>query len=344
MDAKNKIKKILKVTLTTISVLVVGTILGAITYSVLDDNRSEKTLNQYYELTIGDTEALFEISDKTCLMFDSKAYRKFEDSCLGNKNSILISFGKYCEIGDIVAFSNTKTILKSDEIERIVSEQPASYLNIIDNYIYYRNDVTRELCRYSIDDEKTEIIIESQCGEIIVSKKGISYIDLNSQTLKYISFDTNEMIEIASFKVKSFAIIGDKYYCLKTNKELGVLTKSGDFNLISADVDRFYLDCNLAFQKGNNIYVYNGKSTIKSKIAVESGILIGLSENEIFVNENNKINFYNIETKNIDKEIFSIENTETLKAFYVTNNSYEIITCDNNISPIKEKQFTITKD
>lgn len=344
MDAKSKIKRILKAFLIIISVLVVGTILGSITYSVLDDNRSEKTLKQYYELTSSDTESLFGISDKTCLMFDSKAYRKFEDSCLGNKNSTLISFGKYCETGDIVAFSNTKAILKSDVLETIVSEQPASYLNIIDNYIYYRNDVTRELCRYSIEDKKTEIIIEAQCGEIVVSKKGISYIDLNSQTLKYISFDTNEMLEIAPFKVKSFAIIGDKYYCLKANKELGVLTKSGDFNLISDDVDRFYLDCNLAFQKGNNIYVYNGKSTIKSKIEVESGILVGLSENEMFVNENNKINSYNIETKNIDKEIFSIENTETLKAFYVTNNSYKITTCDNNISPIEEKQFTITKD
>lgn len=343
MNGKNRIKKILKVTLVMIIVLIVGTVFEAITYSVLDNNRSEKILKQYYALTNDKTDYLFEISDKTCLMFDSKAYEKFEDNCLGNKNSILLSYGKYCETEDIIVSSKTKTIMRNNERDTTVSEHSTSYINIIDDSIYYRNDITRELCKYSIEDKKTEIIMETQCGEIIASKKGVSYIDLNSQTLNYLSFDNNEILEIAPFKVKSFAVIGNKYYCLKDNNELGVLTKSGDFNLIATDVDRFYLDCNIAFQKGNNIYIYNGEATIKSKIVVKSGILVGLSENEIFVNENNKINSYNIETKNIDKEIISIEETEILKSFYVTNNSYEIITCKDSVSPIEEKQITINK-
>ena len=56
------------------------------------------------------TLSLFDISDNDVLLFDVNARNAFEAACLGNKNSSLLSFGDYCEKGNIICKSCDNTV------------------------------------------------------------------------------------------------------------------------------------------------------------------------------------------------------------------------------------------
>lgn len=343
IETKTRIKSNFKFAAIIVAVIVGALLLSGIAYLVVDGIQSNNEKEAYYQLSGENIDALFEISSNQTLMFDAKAYNKFENKCLGNENSNLLSFGCYCEKDDLICSSKDKTILTVGEKEIVISDSPASYINIIDNYVYYRNDSTRALYRYSISNNENECIVKSPCGEVVVSKKGVSYIDLTSSTLNYIQFDTMESSQVLDAQVKSFAVIGNLYYCLKSDKNFGVVTKDGDFDLIASDVDRFFCDGKIVIQKGNNIYIINETSTTESEIIGIEGVVIGFSDDEIYVNENQCVNVYNASTASLNRTIVELGKSEILKSFYILESTYEMTTYTGASSLYIENYKTIER-
>ena len=345
MDIENKTKfrskfKFIAIIVTAIIGAVVFSVIAHLIVGMICSNTAKEA---YYQLSDENIDALFQISSNQLLMFDVDAYNKFESNCLGNDNSTLLSFGCYCEKDDLICRSKDKTMLTAGEKEVIISDSPSSYINIVDDYVYFRDDSTRELYRYSILANKSECVVKFSCGEVIVSKKGISYIDLTSSTLNYIQFDTMQSSQILDGQVKSFAVIGNSYYCLKSNKDLGVVRQDGDFELIASDVDRFFCDGKVVIQKGSNIYIINETGLVDCKITEIEGIVVGLSDNEVYIYDNRNIEVYNISTSSLDKTIIELDKAEILKSFYISKNTYEIVTYTENSSSYTENQKTIER-
>ena len=344
MNTENKSKIISKLKITGKILLAVfcALLISGFVWLAVDKIESTAEKEAYYSLSSDNVEALFEISNSPTLMFDSKAYNKFEDDCLGNDNSILISFGNYYEKDGLLCKANKNTVLIIEGKEIVISDFPSSYINIINDNVYYRNDSTREIYKYSISKNENECIVKVPCGEMIVSKKGIAYIDLSTSVLNYISFETMETTPVLIDAVRAFAIIGNSYYCLNTNKDFGIIKEDGQFKCIATDVDRFFCDGNIVIQKGSSIYVINGTSVSECQLDIE-GVVVGIHDDKVYVNEEQSINVYNISTASFEESIVELEADEVFKAFYILKDSFEIITYKDDKSLYVENQILIDK-
>lgn len=342
VEAKTKYKRRFITAVIIIAAVIGAILLSGIIYFLVDRNHSVAERERYYQLADNDTESLFEISNSMALASDKKAYEKFEKNCLGNENSILLSFGCYCEKGGFTCMSGDTTTLTKNKEKNIISKFPASYINIVNAYVYFRDDMTKGIYRYSIAEKKAELIVAAPTGQMIVSKKGISYIDAASATLNHIQFDTMESSRIIDDQVKSFAVIGDSYYCLKENKDFGIITKDGYFDLIATNVDRFFCKHSIVVQKRDNIYVIN-EGTIKSELLGIKGIVVGFSRDEIYIYENQCINAYSISKSAFDRTVVKLKDGEIIKCFYDLNDTYEIIVFSSRNSLYEVNRRTIAK-
>lgn len=342
-DIKTKINSKFIFAVIIILVIIAALLLSVFVYQFIEKNEAENKTEVYYQLSDKDIEALFEISNNRNLMFDKKSYNIFNDKCLGNNSSTLLSFGCYCEKDGMVCISKDKTVLTVGDEEIVISDSPSSYINIIDDNIYYREDSTRKLYKYSISNNTSMCIVDSPCGEVVVSKKGISYIELASSTLKHIAFATKETIQVIPEQVKSFVVIGNSYYCLKGDKTFGIISPNGEFDLITTDVDRFFCNGKIAIQKGSNIYVLSDANNLETQFTGLKGVLVGFSDDAIYIYENQHVNSYKTSTNVLDKTIVTLKPSEILKSFYITDDTYEIITYSEDSSLYVKNYITINK-
>lgn len=325
-----------------IAVVIIALISSWITYGIFEKQQISNKRDDYYNLS-DNIDGLFEISNDKSLMFDKASNDLFIDKCLGNNSSILLAYGNYCEKDGVVCRSNNKIILTINDKDITISEASASYINIMDNNVYYRDDITRSLCCYSISDNTSKCIVDSQCGEIVVSKKGISYLDLSDLSLKYIPFNTMEAVQITDDKVESFVVVGNSYFCLKDNKDFGIVTQLGEFELLSSDVDRFFCDGKIAIQKGTNIYFVDDAGLQETQFNNVEGVIVGLQDDEIYIYENQCVNLYKVSTQEFVKTIINLDESDVLKSFYLTQDTFEITTYMKDSSLYVENKKSIPK-
>ena len=342
LENKTKSKSKFKFAKKIIFVIIIGLLISVITYFAVDYVHGRNIKESYYKLSSVDIDELFEISNDKSLLFDAKAYNKFESICLGNKNSNLLSYGNYCEKEDFICKSKDKTVLLNKGKEIAISKNPSSYINIIDGCIYYRDDITRLVYKYSISSGKNECVIDEPCGEVVVSAKGISYID-SKLNLNYMDFDTSKKIKISNDEIKSFCVVGNLYYCLKNNGDFGVINQKGSFKPITTDAEHFFCDGKIAIQKGSNIYIVDRRQIADIEPLQVEGVLVGFCDDKIYVNEEDKVNSYIASTLVLDKTIVEFNSSEILKSFYISNNTYEIITYKDADSQYVEKHRSIEK-
>ena len=282
----------------------------------------------------------YNISDSLITIYDQDTYKIFENACLGNSNSNLLSYGCYYAKDNIICKSTSNTELIIDGKTLIINETPSSYINIINNNVYYRDDKNRFLKKYNIDTSETEIVIDKPVGQAVVSTKGVSYIDYQTLCLNFLSFEDGTSKEISPLKISAFSIIGNIYLSLCENKELGFLEQNGDFRKIESDVDRFYYNGQIAIQKNNNIYLIDKSEKAFAEKRNVDGLLLGLHDNKMYFSHDNSIICCDIEEPNIsDNTIYKCNTNEIIKSIYVTDNTVEI-QCYNNTDSETYKLFS----
>ena len=324
----NGVKTIINLVLKTMAIVFGVIVLALVIYLITTTTTTHVNKERYLALPETSIDELFEISDANSMMFDEDTYEKFESLCLGNKNSNLLSYGKYYDNGNIKCeIKDGKTVLTRDSLQTVIRENSVSYINVVNGNLYYRDDLTRNIYKYQIDTAKTDLIVKSQCGQVIVSKKGVSYIDFSDNILKYISFENDKTEKICEKTVKSFAIIGDKYLCLTCDGDFGILKPKGRFNLLTSNVDRFFCDGNVMVQKNDSIYLLSHKNNIFSKRIEQlddefKGVLVGCFDNKIFSAYAGTL--YSYDSLNTDKKkrIFSASGNTVIQGVYKANESY----------------------
>lgn len=332
----NKVKSKLKNIFVLVLTAIIAIAAAFAFYCFVETIKCEKFRKDYLSVNKTSVEKLFNIDSK--LHYDMQVDTKFENLCLGNNNVSSLSYGNYCEKDGLLCKSTENTTLVSDNRERTINENPSSYINIINDCIYYRNDADRKLYKYDIQSEKTECVVDLQCSEVIVSVKGISYIDFNNSQLHYKSFDGKETIISKDMKVEKFALIGNSYLCLTKSKTLGWLT-NGKFNVIEENVDRFLYNGNLLIQKNNNIFIYSNKKYKKTRVQNVNGVLIGLNQDVFYVFENSKIVTYNIKNNNTASTFIELNENEIPKSVFFDDKKIVLFIYDKNLGMYELKKY-----
>lgn len=275
-----------------------------------------KAVQMYCALTENDTDALFAISDEPSVRFDADAYKLFESACLGNTSINLLSYGTYCEKGNMVCESVEKTILHKANEDVVLYDGPSSYINIIDGCVYYRPDDTRQVYRYTVSDGETECVIDASCREVVVSSKGITYIDYGSGQLDFYSLANQQTQNLADFAVSSFAVIGEDYFCLKADKTFGLLKSTGEFEELLNDVDRFFNAGKVIVQKKSNLYMVDASGIISVSCEQEIGKLVGFDGQNSYVLVDEAVYRLNCDADNTagPARVLRLNQSEALKA------------------------------
>ena len=306
--------------LVTIGCIIAAIIAGVgISFLVVQEyshSHEVKSIQKYCALTENETDVLFTISDTPAVRFDVNAYRLFENTCLGNASANLLAYGSYCEKDDTVCESVEKTVLHKDNEDVVLYDGPSSYINIMDGYVYYRPDDNRQVYQYTISSGKTDCIIDTSCSEMVVSTKGISYIDYGSVQLKFYSLENQKTQSLTDFAVSAFAVIGEDYFCLKANKTFGLLRNTGEFEELLTDVDRFCNAGKVIVQKKSNLYMVDASGIISVPCEQEIGKLVGFDGQNSYVLVDEAVYLLNCDADNTagPARVLRLNQSEVLKA------------------------------
>ena len=349
---KNSISRLFKIVKKMVLFLFITIVLAIVVYftiSFVNNYYSKKDYEnkkqEYLNLLTMNTDDLFGISNVEGLIFNPEAYRMFENACLGNSNSNLLSNGSFSKKDGIICQSINNTVLIVNGIETIISEEPSSFINIIGDDVYFRNDVNRALYKYTISTGNTECIVSKNCGEVVVSSKGISFIDFTTSHLKYIPFNTMKIETVAEIPIQSFTVVGMDYLCLTVEKDLGILSGQ-TFNILDSNVDRFFYQGTIAIQKGDAIYVLKDGKVIEKTIQNVDGILVNYNGDKLFVKSNSSIDIYDLNIDSDSQILTYVAEEDVVKSFCILNDLSEMIlynktdtlySATHQTNPIKEE-------
>lgn len=316
-------KNPLKFVVVLIIALVAAVGLSYFTYTYYQSYQRESVKDKFYNASPDESDTMFTISDSEELMFDTEAYKTFEAACLGNTNNDLIAGGSYVQKGTISCYSEEKTIATVDGKEIVVSDHSSSYINIMDSNIFYRDDTDRKVYKYSLDDQKTECVIDANCGETAVTVRGIYYIDYATKTLNYSSFADSEQKQLYEERIDSFAVIGESAFVLNDDKVFGLLKSDGAFMEIDTDIDRFFFDGSVYIQKGSNIYILDSFTNAEHVVEDIDGYLIYESDGYLYTINNKRLRQIPV-TGGEGKEIYTLKEKEIIKEISITGDTFEI--------------------
>lgn len=311
------------------------------TFKLIQNNQSKELREAFFKASPDEVDTLLAISDSEELLFDKEAYNIFENACLGNSNNNLLATGFYTKKGNTVCTSGSSSTALVDGKELKISDNPSSYLNIINNNVFYRNDTDRKIYRYSLEDGKTECAVSTNCGETIVSVKGIYYVDYSTKKLNYLAFDENEPKQLFDECISSFAVVGNAAFVLTDDNTFGLVKENGSFTLISTEVDCFFFNGSAYIQKGTKIYRID--SFTQSECAVEntSGKLIYADSDYFYIADSNSV------TKVLDdgttEEIYSHAENEIVKSLIEAASTYEVRLYTEKDSILNEKKTSLKK-
>lgn len=334
-EKKKRIKSNFKFALIIISAVLVALFAAAATCLIVQNNKQNTAQKAYCDLADSDIDALYANADNSQLMYDNSAVKKFETSCLGNENSNLLSYGNYCSRNGLVCKSDSTTTLEANGNKITILDSPASYINILDYNVYYRNDSDKKYYKYDIRNGSVECVVNTECSQVTVGRKGIIFIDYNTSLLNFLD-GNNKVKVISDIPVKSFAVFGNSYLCLTNDKTLGWIFSDGSFDIVDKNVDRFIYDGYLVVQKGSNIYTRDDFVGLNITLENAQGILVGAKDGYVYLAENDCVARY----KNNEREVItSLKKNEVVKAFYVLDETYEIVTY-NQSNGLYEVSYT----
>lgn len=150
---------------------------------------------------------------------------------------------------------------------------------------------------------------------MVVSTKGISYIDYGSGQLKFYSLENQKTQSLTNFAVSAFAVIGKDYFCLKANKTFGLLRNTGEFEELLTDVDRFCNAGKVIVQKKSNLYMVDASGIISVSCEQEIGKLVGFDGQNSYVLVDEAVYRLNCDADNTEgpARVLHLNQSEVLK-------------------------------
>jgi len=189
-------------------------------------------------------------------------YAVYELRNMGNSNSNLITGGFFAERNGIAILPNedlTDTYIYSAVNQDSLCGELCNFVNIYDDYVYFRKTSDRHVYRKSISDGKIESFIDAQVSTFLIAD-GMSYYTLmdDSGTLLQAYNHAPYEARVLLRNVDTFAVFGSYVIFLTDNNELRILdTDSGVSNLISENIEAFLFNGSLVILSNGNLHLVN---------------------------------------------------------------------------------------
>ena len=338
---KWSLSKALKRIVVAILILVVACGLSFGTFKLFQNYQSKELRETFFRASPDEADVLFSISDSEDLIFDKEAYNIYEVACLGNSNRNLLATGFYAKKGNTVCASGSNTTALVDDKELKISDNPSSYINIINNNVFYRDDTDRKIYRYSLENGKTECFVNAACGETVVCVKGVYYVDYKDKKLNFLAFDESESKQLYDNRISSFAVVGNGIFILTDDNVFGFLKEGDSFIQITTEVERFFFDSSAYIQKGTKIYRIDSFTQSECMMEKTSGVLLFADRGCLYIAENDSV------TKVLDngttEKIYSLKENEIVKSLIETDTTYEVSLFTSKNGMLTEKKESIKK-
>lgn len=211
---------------------------------------------------------------------NKQAFSLWSQSALHNDLNCLMSGGNFFENDKIIIQPDTNfsrmEIIQGEKVTPF-SNSICSYINVVDDIVYYRKDSERSIFRYSIQKQTEELVYSGNVGEIFVYGNYLYFIDLeNEQKIMQISLDNLETVNcIVDESVKQFMIYSDQ--CVYLTKSNNIYQKTVAMDTVASNIPGTYLS-----------FFFNGNIITQSGDCVLSFDIIGGSTKIIYENKDIK--------------------------------------------------------
>lgn len=267
-----------------LKVLVIGTVL-ALGGAVVETNNERK-------------DAYADYAESGNVSFE---YLNYQDTFeiwntkeLGNDVNILLSGGKILVKDNTIIAPNEKNeglFYKNGSEQAQISEDTASYINLVDKTVYYRNDNDRNIYSYDINTQESKLIYDGNVGEVFFTNDKLYYVDYDNNSW-ISSIDLTDNIKkdvVIDYPTDSFAVCGDTVVFLGTNKTLytqGVDSESR-ISLVN-NIERFFLNGNVVAESGNTVFEFlptGGRASEVYSSELDTLQLVGVGQNGFYIQE-----------------------------------------------------------
>lgn len=211
----------------------------------------------------------------------------------GNDVNILLSGGKCllrgsmeihpCEDGSGIR------IVSGEEFSDVIG--PASYFNLQDTGLYYRDDSSRGIFRFDTESKQTTCLYNGNVGAMFVTGNKLYFTDYNENgSLMSMDFDGENKTLVIEHPISSFVICGDTVICLDNMQNLLTMNLSDLRPKVIADhVERFFVNGDLIVESDQIIFSVdlNGNDVVELYQSEDSSMrLVGVADDAILYQEN----------------------------------------------------------
>ena len=282
-------------------ILALGTIVGLVFGYTSTSGEKNKACSAYISATSGTEEARvpYEYLDNKDL-FDL-----WNKNDLGNDINAILSGGKLLYRSGISAFptfdnSGTKIVSSSGEEKSLGVE--ASYINLKDDCVFYRNDADRKLYSYNLGTSEQHLIYDGNVGEVLITNNMVYCVDYSSDSsIVSMNLQGEEMQIVVREPVSSFAICGNTILYLDTSQKLKKTEVYGSTTVtIVGNIERFFVDGRVYAESDNTIFSFTPlgyDSSLVYRTDEASLRLVGVSDGTVFYQENGELKCINGDMK-----------------------------------------------
>ena len=312
-----KQKKSLKWMIVILCVIIVSaisiTILSKISFNV----KYNKFMNEYETY---DTEQL---SSDAELLENKDAYEIFENVALSNTNNNLINYGYYAAKNGYKIYESTDGLpmLQTDHFTKQLVDYQISYINITNDYIYFRNNNDRKIYKCDLNGENIQKVFDIKVGQFVISDNVLYYINFenNSKLYSYnISSNTNE--QVIDDTVISFAKVGNEFIYLDYDSNVKKFNDIG-ISYIQSNVEKFYYNGSIIAQNNGKIVAFSARGTSPKLLISENAELLGADKDNIYYAVDADV--YKYDESGTSTKI--ADGCDFYKAVYKTDNGFYII-------------------
>lgn len=278
--------------------LVVGSVIGA---GVGTNHTSEERQNIYDS---------YRQSPEAVVPFENLGYEDIFDlwneNDLGNDVNTLLSGGQVYvrnELEIVPGPNGNSLIVTNKNGTEAAIEIPASFLNVVNNILYFRNDLNRDIYSYHLTSGALNVIYAGNVGEVFISKDLIYFTDFDSESGIYsITLQGGNKECVIEHPVTSFAVCGDHIIYLDTNSDLFSMAFGDEApKKLVGKIERFFIGKRIYVESKNTVFSFapTGSDARKEYISLNDTMcLVGYLDGILFYQENGKLKYLAKEAAN----------------------------------------------
>lgn len=247
--------------------------------------------NNFKRFSAGEISASFE------LLNSEGAFDIWNSQSLGNNINTILGGGKVYARGEstVLPAEEGYQVCVNGEINGFIPGD-ISYINVYENAIFYRDDLTRSICVYDMQSAMVTPVIDSNIGELLISDGRLYFVD-RSDGSKLVSTTVvgEDRQVIVDKPVTSFAVCGDETVYLSTDQTLYRKNVSHESETtLMSNIERFFLNGNIVAESGDSVFQFTAERSNAALLYQSNDLgmqLVGACSSGFFVQDTGRLLF-----------------------------------------------------